>query len=148
MSLGEAGLHVLAGVVFGGGILGLSLILDKILGKDSLGGGDIKLFGVTGLYLGMIGTLFVVLFSAVIGLAFAAFLRLKGSGGEAAGGDAAVSNVADNEGKGGNAAENAADEDDAGLGHIPFGPSISLAAAFMLLFGQGIVAWYLSLLNM
>ena len=106
----------------------------------------------------MIGTLFVVLFSAVIGLAFAAFLRLKGSGGEAAGGDAAVSkaadnegkggNAADNKGKGGNAAENAADEDDAGLGHIPFGPSISLAAAFMLLFGQGIVAWYLSLLNM
>ncbi len=168
MSLGEAGLHVLAGVVFGGGILGLSLILDKILGKDSLGGGDIKLFGVTGLYLGMIGTLFVVLFSAVIGLAFAAFLRLKGSGEEAAGGDAAVSKAADNEGKGGKAAdnegkggkaadnegkggkaaENAADEDDAGLGHIPFGPSISLAAAFMLLFGQGIVAWYLSLLNM
>lgn len=31
---------------------------------------------------------------------------------------------------------------------IPFGPSISLAAAFMLLFGEGFVKWYLGLLGL
>ncbi|MBP5292137.1 MAG: prepilin peptidase, partial [Lachnospiraceae bacterium] len=125
---GETGLHVLAGLLFGGGILGLSLILDKILGKDSLGGGDIKLFGVVGLYLGMVGTLFTMLLSAIIGLVFAAVMRLQGS-------DTKTSSV------------NASSEDEE-LGHIPFGPSISLAACGMLLFGQRIVDWYLALLSL
>jgi len=31
---------------------------------------------------------------------------------------------------------------------IPFGPSISLAAAIMLLFGRGIIQWYLDLLGL
>jgi leader peptidase (prepilin peptidase)/N-methyltransferase len=163
MSLGEAGLHVLAGFAFGGGILGLSLILDRILGKDSLGGGDIKLFGVVGLYLGFVGTLFTVLLSAVLGLAFAAVLKLRGTADSAPGGKDKGSKAADGKAqtvkassgkdKGGKAADGKAqadaapDDDDAAQGHIPFGPSISLAAAFMMLFGQGLVAWYLGLLN-
>ena len=36
----------------------ISLIMDKVLGKESMGGGDIKLFAVVGLYLGFAGTLF------------------------------------------------------------------------------------------
>ena len=163
MSLGEAGLHVLAGFAFGGGILGLSLILDRILGKDSLGGGDIKLFGVVGLYLGFVGTLFTVLLSAVLGLAFAAVLKLRGTadsapdgkdkGSKAADGKAQTVKASSGKDKGGKAADGKAqadaapDDDDAAQGHIPFGPSISLAAAFMMLFGQGLVAWYLGLLN-
>ena len=110
----EIGRSVLAGLVFGGGILLLSIVMDKLLGRESLGGGDVKLFAVVGLYLGFIGTLFTMLFSCVLGLLFALWQSRRGDKGKA----------------------------------IPFGPSISLAAAFMLLFGEGFVKWYLGLLGL
>lgn len=50
------------------GILVLSLIMDKILGKDSLGGGDIKLFMIMGLYLGPIKLMFALIISSIAGL--------------------------------------------------------------------------------
>ena len=65
---GQVGLSVLAGVAFGGGLLGVSLVLDKLLGRDTLGGGDIKLFAVVGLYLGFIGTLFALVIACFAGL--------------------------------------------------------------------------------
>ena len=64
----DAGLHVLAGVVFGLGILLISLALDRILKKESLGGGDVKLFAVMGLYLGLGQSLLAVILSCVLGL--------------------------------------------------------------------------------
>ena len=48
--------------------------MDRILKRDSLGGGDIKLFFVVGIYLGIAGTLFSLLLACVLGLLFA-FLR-------------------------------------------------------------------------
>lgn len=71
LSLTETGLHVLAAVVYGGGLLLISLAADKILGKESLGGGDIKLFAVMGLYLGLTASLFALLLSCILGLVFA-----------------------------------------------------------------------------
>ena len=70
----EALLHLAAAVIFSGGLLILSLVMDRILKKDSLGGGDIKLYFVVGLYLGIAGTLFSLLIACVFGLLFA-FLR-------------------------------------------------------------------------
>ena len=64
-----------AALIFGGGLLGISLVMDKVLGRDSLGGGDIKLFAVVGLYLGIIGTLFTLLIACVLGLMMNAALR-------------------------------------------------------------------------
>lgn len=58
-----------AGLAFGGGLLAVSLVLDRLLKRESLGGGDIKLFAVVGLYLGWVGTLFTLLLSCVLGLA-------------------------------------------------------------------------------
>ena len=72
---GDAAARVLTGLVAGGALLGLSLLMDRILGKESLGGGDIKLFAVVGLYLGPVATLFAVLLSCILGLAFAAVAR-------------------------------------------------------------------------
>ena len=71
----DAASRVLAGLVFGGVALAVSLALDKLLGKESLGGGDIKLLAVCGLYLGWIGSLFALLLACVLGLALAAALR-------------------------------------------------------------------------
>ena len=62
--------HVAAAIVFGGGILLLSLVMDRVLGRESMGGGDIKLLAVTGLYLGFIGTLLTLIIACVAGLVF------------------------------------------------------------------------------
>ena len=83
LSWEEIGLRVLAGVVVGGGILLFSLLMDKLLKKETLGGGDVKLFAVVGLYLGFVGTLFALLLSCVLGLLFALIRRLAaGSSGQ------------------------------------------------------------------
>lgn len=104
-------LSLLAALVYGGGLLGISLIMDRVLGRDSLGGGDIKLFAVIALYLKPTGTLFAVALACVLGLLFHALNRNR-EGGAA----------------------------------FPFGPSIAAAAAIMLLYGEPVVRWYLSLL--
>lgn len=63
--------HFLAGLAVGFIMLALSLIMDRVLKKESLGGGDIKLFSLLGLYLGYAGAYELVLFSCVLGLVFA-----------------------------------------------------------------------------
>ena len=76
MSWKESLLHLVAAFVFGGGLLLLSLVMDRILKRDSLGGGDIKLYFVVGLFLGFAATLFSLLLACVLGLLFA-FLRKR-----------------------------------------------------------------------
>jgi leader peptidase (prepilin peptidase)/N-methyltransferase len=66
----DAGKGLLAAIIYGGGILLVSLALDKILKKDSLGGGDIKLIAVIGLYLGLVAPLFMMILACVTGLLF------------------------------------------------------------------------------
>ena len=61
---------LLGGLCIAGGLLVISLIMDRVLGKESLGGGDIKLFFVTGLYLGPWVNLFTLMLSCLIGLFF------------------------------------------------------------------------------
>ena len=77
---GDLAGRLLAAVLFGGGVLGLSLMMDKLLGRETLGGGDIKLLAVSGLYLGMVGTLFALIFACVTGLAGSWLLRRGGKG--------------------------------------------------------------------
>ncbi len=105
--------NVLAAVIFGGGLLVISLIMDKVLKRDSLGGGDIKLFAVVGLYLGIWPTLFTLVLACIFGLVFALLRKRFGN---------------------------------AEKKEFPFGPAIALASALMLLFGSGLVDWYLSIL--
>ena len=61
--------HLATGVILFGGLLLVSLVMDRILKRDSLGGGDIKLFGVVGLYLGLLPGMFALIVSCVLGLA-------------------------------------------------------------------------------
>ena len=106
---GVAG-YLLAAVIYGGGLLAISLVMDRVLGRESMGGGDIKLFAVVGLYLGLVGTLFTMLLACVLGLVFH---RIRAAGEKR---------------------------------EFPFGPSIAVSAAVMLLFGEPLVRWYLGLL--
>ncbi len=73
----EIWMHVAAAVVFGGGLLAISLMMDHIMKRDTLGGGDIKLIAVIGLYSGFIGTLFVLILSCILGLGFNTYLMKK-----------------------------------------------------------------------
>ena len=62
------------GLSIGLGMLLLSILFDKVTGKESLGGGDIKLFFMTGLYLGPWVGLFNLILSCVIGIGFVLFM--------------------------------------------------------------------------
>ena len=60
----------MSGFVIAAIVLVISLITEKILKKEAMGGGDIKLFFVVGLYLGMLGSLFNLILACLIGLIF------------------------------------------------------------------------------
>ncbi len=69
--LGTVLLQQLGGAfLLGGGLLLISLIFDRISGKEGLGGGDIKLFFAAGLYLGPLRGLLCVIISCVFGLCY------------------------------------------------------------------------------
>lgn len=71
---------LIAAFAFGIGLLLLSLLFDRVLGKESLGGGDIKLVFVCGLYLGSVRTLFMILLACVIGLIYVLVIKKSGKG--------------------------------------------------------------------
>ena len=56
-------------------MLALVLLFDKILGKETMGGGDLKLFVVMGLYLGVAASLFALFFSCILGLIMGAIQK-------------------------------------------------------------------------
>ncbi len=65
---------VLPGIVLGGGILVLSLVMDKVLKKDTMGGGDIKLLGLLGCFLSLPECLLLLILACLIGIVMAAVL--------------------------------------------------------------------------
>ncbi len=65
------------GLILGGGVLILSLIMDKVLHKESMGGGDIKLLFVLGLYFDLPCCGLMVLAACILGILLAAVLGAK-----------------------------------------------------------------------
>ena len=65
------------GLILGGGILVLSLIMDKVLGKESMGGGDIKLLFVLGLYFDLPCCFLLLILACVLGIVLAYTLGAK-----------------------------------------------------------------------
>lgn len=59
---------IIPALIFGGGMLVLSLVMDKILKKDTMGGGDIKLMAVLGLYFSVPVCLFLLILACFIGI--------------------------------------------------------------------------------
>ena len=62
---------LLPGLIFGGGLLVLSLVMDKVLKKESMGGGDIKLMAVLGLYFTVPQCLFLVIVACFVSIVVA-----------------------------------------------------------------------------
>lgn len=72
---GFAGLKaLLPGLIIAGSVLALSLIMDKVLKKDTMGGGDIKLLFVIGMYLTLPECILMVVLACVIGIVMASIL--------------------------------------------------------------------------
>ena len=65
------------GFLIAGVMLGVSLLFEKITGRESLGGGDIKLFFMTGLFLKPAGSLISLILACLIGLCFAGILKKR-----------------------------------------------------------------------
>lgn len=65
---------LLPAIVCGGGLLVLSLIMDRLLQKETMGGGDIKLAAMLGLYFGFGECLFLIAAACLIGIFTAAVL--------------------------------------------------------------------------
>lgn len=68
---------LVGGLLLGGGMLALSLVFDSVLGKESLGGGDVKLLFVVGLFTGAPLGLVMLMVACVIGLLCAALLKAR-----------------------------------------------------------------------
>lgn len=118
---------LLGAVVAGGGLLLFSSVFDAVTGRRSLGGGDVKLLFMVGLFLGLAGSLLVILAACVFGLVFA-FARGHAASSSADGGHG--------EGEDGSFRTRA----------IPFGPSIAAATVLALVAGPSILGWYVGLL--
>lgn len=56
-------------------LLLLVLLADKLLGRETMGGGDIKLVAVLGLHFGPLQTLFLLILSCVLGLVLGAAMK-------------------------------------------------------------------------
>ena len=65
------------GLALGGGMLAVALMADCVLGRESMGGGDIKLLALLGLYFGPAQGLLLLILSCVVGLALAFAMGAK-----------------------------------------------------------------------
>lgn len=114
----------------------LTLVMDRALGRDSLGGGDVKLFFVVGLCFGLEQGLLVVALSCLLGLASHGLLLLAGRRRAPSGEPPAK------EGR----AHRADAPAEVPPHAFPFGPAIACACWVVALLGPSMVDWYLSLL--
>lgn len=101
-------------------ILVLVLIMDHVLGRESFGGGDVKLLFVAGMYFGWQQCLFLIVVACVLGIAFGLAVQRKPEGKKVL-------------------------EDGAETHLIPFGPSIAISCWITMLVGHQALNWYAGL---
>lgn len=69
---------ILPGLIIAGAVLILSLMMDKVLKKDTMGGGDIKLLFVIGMYLSLPQCLLMVMLACIVGIVMGSVLLKVG----------------------------------------------------------------------
>lgn len=139
-------------------LLFITLIMERIIGREAMGGGDIKLFFVVGYYLGWSLTLLTLIFACIIGIVFGTIAigiadKRRGAVRETDNGSDTVSD--DNKEKERNnkyishdsekTASDGSSGDETAAHMIPFGPSIAAGAAIAALVGEQIIIFYLGL---
>lgn len=106
-------------------LLLLTLIMEKIMQREAMGGGDIKLIFVTGLYLGWEVNLLMMLVACIVGIVVG---LAQGQGRQTE-----------------ETSEDAEEAEETEGNYFPFGPAIAIATVICLFVGNDIVSWYLSL---
>lgn len=155
---GEALHYFLDGLIgaaaVGGGLLIVSLVTDKILGRESLGGGDVKLLFAVGLFLGLWRSLLMLITACIIGIVFGlVYKRFAHKTTEIAATDnekpassdtssSASSETANDKNI---APPNESEAAETTNGEFPFGPAICIATFICMLFGSSVINMYLSL---
>lgn len=66
--------HVWPALALGGAVLVLSLVMDKVLGRESMGGGDIKLLFLLGLFMDFPCCILLVIVACIVGLTLAVMM--------------------------------------------------------------------------
>ncbi len=102
-------------LICGGGVLALIYIIEFLVKKEVMGGGDIKLFAMLGLFLGIKNSLLVALISVYVGAIFGIISII-------------YSKIKKKEFN----------------SMIPYGPFISIAAFIVILYGDEIINWYMN----
>ncbi len=107
---------ILGSLICGGSMLILTSLIEFVVKKEAMGGGDIKLFAMTGLFLGISGGLLTILLSIYVGAFYAIVVivnsRLKKQKYNSM---------------------------------IPYGPFISIGALIVVLCETNIISWYTGL---
>lgn len=75
VSLINTGMSILIALCVSGSILSISLLMDKLLQKESMGGGDIKLLFICGLYLSLLANLLEIMIACILGLVLIVVLK-------------------------------------------------------------------------
>lgn len=105
--------HVVAGAIAFLSFLLIAVVGEKIAKREALGGGDIKLFAIIGLFLGLKKLLLAILVASVSATILLTFIKLFSKSEER---------------------------------EFPFAPFLSSGFVFAMLFGDGIINWYLNTL--
>ena len=113
---------LVGGLAVGMPLLVLVLIMDRVLGKASMGGGDLKLLAVAGMYFGWAQCIFLLMVACVLGIVVALIQMRSASSADAGGEASSALSVT-----------------------IPWGPSIAVACWVTMLVGRQLLAWYLGL---
>ncbi|MBQ6390752.1 MAG: prepilin peptidase [Eggerthellaceae bacterium] len=112
LSLGELGYYVASGLGIGVAMLVFALVFEYVTGREGMGGGDVKLYALAGLYLGVGPASMVIFLSCVFALLMNAFGIIGDRGIE----------------------QEASDSHQERLTQaMPFAPAISLAFALVML---------------
>ena len=80
-SASECVYYIVSGIAMGVMLVAFALAFERVTGRESMGGGDIKLYALAGLYLGFEKALLVVFLSCVFALVASA-ITACGSHGE------------------------------------------------------------------
>ncbi|MDO4182641.1 MAG: prepilin peptidase [Coriobacteriia bacterium] len=120
---------LIGAVVITGIMLAFSLVFAKFAGKSGLGGGDLKLLFMCGLFLGLPLSCVNLFISCVVGLVFAGIGLARPRTAEEVERD-----FSDD------------DEEPVTPGAFPFGPAIAASCVITLFAGPVFLTWYLGLL--
>ena len=105
---------LLGAIICGGGVLAIVYLIEFIVKKEVMGGGDIKLFAMIGLFLGIKNSLLSALISVYVGAIFGVIMII-------------CSKIKKSEFN----------------SMIPYGPFISIATFVVMLYGDNIINWYM-----